>query len=95
MNFFDVEGIRVKFVLEDKLLQVIESLFMRSLSKRKKKKLFNLIISPEIQSGTDNMTCLVSEVSLGIVNIKITTIITGNVTLKLQFHIVHNFPDYG
>lgn len=31
MNFFDVEGIRVKFVLEDKLLQVIESLFMRSL----------------------------------------------------------------
>lgn len=35
MNFFDVEGIRVKFVLEDELLQVIEGLFMRSLKRAK------------------------------------------------------------
>lgn len=33
MNFFDVEGIRVKFMLEDKLLQVVECLFMGSLQK--------------------------------------------------------------
>lgn len=33
MNFFDVEGIRVKFMLEDKLLQVIEGFFMRRLQK--------------------------------------------------------------
>lgn len=33
MNFFDVEGIRVKFMLEDKLFQVIEGFFMRSLQK--------------------------------------------------------------
>lgn len=58
MNFFDVEGIRVKFMLEDKLLQVIEGFFMRSLQKEE----------------SYSSKSLVSEVSLWIVNTRITTI---------------------
>lgn len=76
MDLFDVEGIGVKFMLKDKLLQVIECFFMRRLQKEN---IFNIISSTQIQSGTGDSMCPVSEVSLWIVEIRIATINAGNV----------------
>lgn len=45
MDFFDVEGVLVEFVLEDQLLQIVERLFMSGLFKKKKGRKTKLLTS--------------------------------------------------